>query len=109
MGKGLACHPMVAPTLPSVSATLKKPGQGRVRTREQKCCAFCRSAPMYRGANHVTKLLFQSAHKSNHGVNGLWGETMSEPGFIDFDGSHRAAALGDDLFQLHIRLALHLS
>ena len=108
MGKGLAWHPRVAPALPFMSATLKKPGQARVGTRGQKCCAYCRSATMYRGATHVTKLLLQRAHESNHGVNILRRETMPEPGFIDLDGSHRAAALGDDPFQLIVGLALHL-
>jgi hypothetical protein len=29
----------VAPTSPLMSATVKKPGQARVRKREQRCCA----------------------------------------------------------------------
>jgi len=40
----------VAPTLPFMSATVKKPGQARVRTHGERCCACCRSAPMHRGA-----------------------------------------------------------
>ena len=36
----------VAPTLPFMSATVKKPGQAKDRTRGQGCCACCRSAYM---------------------------------------------------------------
>jgi len=54
------------------------------------------------------KLPFQSTHVSNHGVHGLRRETMPEPGFIDLDRRHLAAALSDDLSQLRVRLALHL-
>jgi len=54
------------------------------------------------------KLPFQSTHVSNHGVHVLRRETMPEPGLIDLDRRHRAAALSDDLFQLRVRLALHL-
>jgi hypothetical protein len=54
------------------------------------------------------KLPFQSTHVSNHGVHVLRRETMPEPGLIDLDRRHHAAALSDLLSQLRVRLALHL-
>jgi len=33
--------------------TVKKPGQARVRTRGERCCACCRSAPMHWGATRA--------------------------------------------------------
>ena len=53
--------------------------------------------------------LLQSPQVSNHGIHILWRKTMPETGFVDLNRRHHTGALGNDQFQLRVRLALHFS
>ena len=76
--------------------------------RDSAVTGHCSGPTTKDQSDFKVELPFQSTHVSNHGVHVLRRETMPEPGLIDLDRRHRAAALSDFFPQLRVRLALHL-
>ena len=79
-------QPRVAPTLPLMSATVKKPGRARGSTRGQRCCVCCQSAYMksHVCATSVTPpLTTGSGPRSTRGITARRAET---PGWISGSG-----------------------